>query len=40
MVNIKMIDTQGYGIHKMFVSQKERCLPMPDYANPQQQKWS
>jgi ATP-dependent DNA helicase RecG len=32
MVNIKMIDTQGYGIHKMFVSQKERFLPMPDYA--------
>ncbi len=31
MVNIKMIDTQGYGIHKMFESQKERFLPMPDY---------
>lgn len=31
MVNIKMIDSQGYGIHKMFVSQKERYLPMPDY---------
>ena len=31
MVNIKMIDTQGYGIHKMFQSQKERFLPMPDY---------
>lgn len=31
MVNIKMIDTQGYGIHKMFVSQKQRYLPMPDY---------
>lgn len=31
MVNIKMIDSQGYGIHKMFVSQKKRCLPMPDY---------
>lgn len=31
MVNIKMIDTQGYGIHKMFMSQKERYLPMPDY---------
>lgn len=31
MVNIKMIDSQGYGIHKMFVSQKERFLPMPDY---------
>lgn len=31
MVNIKMIDTQGYGIHKMFQSQKDRFLPMPDY---------
>ena len=31
MVNIKMIDMQGYGIHKMFQSQKDRCLPMPDY---------
>jgi ATP-dependent DNA helicase RecG len=31
MVNIKMIDSQGYGIHKMFASQKERYLPMPDY---------
>ena len=26
-----MIDTEGFGIHKMFVSQKERYLPMPDY---------
>lgn len=26
-----MIDTQGYGIHKMFQSQKDRFLPMPDY---------
>ena len=31
MVNVKMIDTQGYGIHKMFQSQKDRYLPMPDY---------
>lgn len=31
MVNIKMIDTQGYGIHKLFIKQKERYLPMPDY---------
>ncbi len=31
MVNIKMIDSQGYGIHKMFLSQRERFLPMPDY---------
>lgn len=31
MANIKMIDTEGFGIHKMFISQKERYLPMPDY---------
>ena len=31
MANIKMIDTEGFGIHKMFVSQKGRWLPMPDY---------
>lgn len=31
MVNLKMIDTQGYGIHTMFLHQKERFLPMPDY---------
>lgn len=31
MVNLKMIDTQGYGIHDMFMRQKERFLPMPDY---------
>lgn len=31
MVNVKMIDSQGYGIHNMFVRQKERYLPMPDY---------
>ena len=30
-MNLKMIDTQGYGIHDMFVRQKERYLPMPDY---------
>lgn len=31
MVNVKMIDTQGFGIHNMFLSQKGRFLPMPDY---------
>ncbi len=31
MVNVKMIDSQGYGIHNMFLRQKERFLPMPDY---------
>ena len=31
MVNVKMIDSQGYGIHTLFERQKERFLPMPDY---------
>ena len=31
MANIKMIDTEGFGIHKLYVKQKERYLPMPDY---------
>ena len=31
MVNVKMIDTQGYGIHTMYEKQRERYLPMPDY---------
>ncbi len=31
MENVKMIDTKGYGIHKLFERQKERFLPMPDY---------
>lgn len=31
MVNLRMIDTQGYGIHEMFLRQKERYLPLPDY---------
>lgn len=31
MVNIGMIDTIGYGIHKMVVEQKKRFFPLPDY---------
>lgn len=31
MVNIKMVDTLGYGIHNLFLRQRERFLPMPDY---------
>ncbi|MEF8729032.1 MAG: RNA-binding domain-containing protein [Accumulibacter sp.] len=31
MVNMNMIDTQGGGIRKMFLKQRERCFPMPDY---------
>jgi ATP-dependent DNA helicase RecG len=31
MVNLNMIDTQGGGIKRMFVKQRERFFPMPDY---------
>jgi len=31
MVNLNMIDTQGGGIKRMFLTQKERFFPMPDY---------
>ena len=31
MSNVKMINTEGFGIQKMFVSQEDRYLPMPDY---------
>lgn len=31
MDNVKMVDSKGYGIHNLFVRQKERYLPMPDY---------
>lgn len=31
MVNLKMIDTIGSGIKKMFLVQKERYFPLPDY---------
>lgn len=31
MDNVRMIDSKGYGIHNLFVRQKERYLPMPDY---------
>lgn len=27
-----MIDSMGYGIHKMFKSQKQRFFPLPDYS--------
>lgn len=33
MRNTNMIDTQGYGIHHLYERQKERYLPMPDYAD-------
>ena len=31
MANIRMIDTEGFGIHKLYINQKKRYLPMPDY---------
>lgn len=31
MREINMIDTQGYGIHRLFVEQRNRFFPMPDY---------
>lgn len=33
MVNIKMIDTRGLGIHWMFERQRKSYLPMPEYDN-------
>jgi ATP-dependent DNA helicase RecG len=32
MVNLRMIDSMGSGIKQMFLRQKERCLPLPDYS--------
>lgn len=40
MVNLKMIDTQGYGIHTMYLHQKERFLPMPYYEKDNEKKVS
>jgi ATP-dependent DNA helicase RecG len=31
MVNLDMIDTMGYGIKKMFLEQRKRYFPLPDY---------
>ena len=31
MVNLNMTDTVGSGILKMFLAQKKRCFPLPDY---------
>jgi ATP-dependent DNA helicase RecG len=31
MVNLGMIDTQGGGIRRMFLEQKKRCFPMPEF---------
>ena len=32
MVTLNMIDSMGYGIHKMYKSQKQRFFPLPDYS--------
>lgn len=31
MAELNMIDTMGYGIHRMYLAQVERYLPLPDY---------
>lgn len=31
MVNVNMIDSVGYGIHRMFVEQRKRFYPLPDF---------
>ena len=31
MVNLDMIDTMGYGIKRMFIEQRKRFFPLPDY---------
>lgn len=33
MVNLKMVDSQGFGIHDIYQNQRDRFLPMPDYDN-------
>jgi ATP-dependent DNA helicase RecG len=37
MVNLGMIDTVGYGIHTMFLEQKKRYFPLPDYSKSTQE---
>jgi ATP-dependent DNA helicase RecG len=31
MVNVNMIDSMGYGIHRMFLEQRKRFFPLPDF---------
>ena len=31
MVNVNMIDTMGYGIRRMFLQQRQRFYPLPDF---------
>lgn len=32
MASLGMIDTMGYGIHQMFLAQRQRYFPLPDYS--------
>jgi ATP-dependent DNA helicase RecG len=38
MVNLGMIDRLGYGIHTMYVAQRNRYFPLPDYLKSEPQK--
>lgn len=38
MVNLGMIDTLGYGIHTMYIEQRKRFFPLPDYLLSEPQK--
>ena len=38
MVNLGMIDRLGYGIHTMYVAQRNRFFPLPDYLQSEPQK--
>jgi ATP-dependent DNA helicase RecG len=38
MVNLGMIDRLGYGIHTMYISQRSRYFPLPDYLLSESQK--
>ncbi|RLD44057.1 MAG: hypothetical protein DRJ05_01150 [Bacteroidetes bacterium] len=38
MVNLGMIDSLGYGIHTMYLSQRNRYFPLPDYLLSEPQK--
>ncbi|HPO56494.1 MAG TPA: putative DNA binding domain-containing protein [Ignavibacteriaceae bacterium] len=32
MLNLNMIDTMGFGVHTMYIEQRKRFFPMPDYS--------
>lgn len=38
MVNLGMIDRLGYGIHTMYLAQRNRFFPLPDYLSSEPQK--